>query len=674
MERASKRRIVVSILLVLVFISLYLLRLMKLQLVDGESYLEAAQSTTVSTVAIAAPRGEIVDKYGRALAVNRTCYSVQIDLAYLPSDERNQVLLRLLDLLESLGISYADSLPISATAPYAFLDEDIPLNRLAKMFTDNQLPGDAEATLRALGEQYGVPEDFTDSQLRRVVGLRYDMTQRGTSVKNPYVMVQDIDITAVTAIREMSPELPGIDIITESIREYVSGTIAPHIIGTVGAIPAEDVEEYLEMGYSINDKIGIFGVEQSMELYLRGEPGEREITRNARGQVISSRVTKEPVPGNTVVLSIDSELQKQMQDILEYYVTKIQTEGQIEAEEERRKGTPESEIKTGYDCEAGSIVVTDVNTGAVLAMATYPSYDLSTYFEDYSANSASGALFNHATQGAYPPGSTFKMLSGIAALETGNIQTNTQFNCTGTFTKVNPDHPSKCLHRHGNIGLVEAIGRSCNIYFYEVGLRMGFTPFATYAALFGFGQKTGLEIAESAGHVSTSNIIMTAIGQADNQMTPVQLCNYVATLANGGTRYELTVVDSVMEHDFSRVVLTSGSEVATVIEHKEENWNIILEGMHSSSAQNYNTTTARVFRDAGYDLGSKTGTPETSSGSSHSTFVAFAPYEQPEVAVCVYLEHAGSSSKVVPIGRDVLDAYFASTEGGDTVPQEGALQ
>ncbi len=657
-ERTSKKRVLIAMLIVIAIALLYILRLAQWQLVEGEDFLATAQKTTVRTVSIAAPRGEIVDCNGVALAYNKTCYCIQLDLAFLTKKYRNTVLNDLISLCIEQGEEYYDTLPITVDAPYTYTEDETSLSRLKALLDTEDLPVNATEAINALKKYYSIDDEFTVAETRLIAGVRYEMDQRGASVQNPYIFARDISIETVTLLKEKSSSLPGVDITTEAVRAYTDGTVAPHIIGSVGSIYAEELENYTEKGYTINDLVGKSGIEKSMENVLRGTSGERQIVQNSLGQVISSTITKEPVPGATVVLTLNSELQIKAQTLLESQIKAIA------AADVKNEG--------GYDCNAGSIVMTNVNTGEVIAMATYPSYDMETMSKNYAQliNDSTYPLLNRATQGVYAPGSTFKPTTSLSALEAGVIEANTDLVCRRVYNYH--DVISKCLSYHGSINVVEAIGHSCNCFFYEAGRLTGFDTIHKYAEMFGFGNVTGLEISESAGKISSTNIIMTAIGQADTALTPAQLCNYIATWGNGGSHYEMTLIDSVVSYDYATVIDENQPQVLNEVECEQENWDTVMSGLYAT-VEGGLSSASKYFATADYSIGAKTGTAQVSSGSTTGIFVAFAPYENAEVAISVVLEHAGGSSRAAPLARELLDAYFEITYNDDSLVQSGVI-
>lgn len=654
----SKRRCVIAILLVVAIVAGLVLRLMSYQLVHGEEYLAAAQKTSVKTIEIEAPRGEIVDCYGRALAVNRTVYCVQLDLLFMPSSQRNDIILRLIHIMDNEGQTFFDDLPVSGTFPYSFTGAEAARLRIKSTLGLSAAPTSANTLMTDLKERYRIPDTYSEEEARRVCGVRYTMELRGANSRTPYLFAQDVSTGTVTTVKENSSVLSGCDIVTRAMRQYYYSDAAPDLVGIVGLIDENELADLSEEGYKSTDYIGKFGIEKSMESYLRGEPGEMRVTLNSSGQVISSVVTKEAVPGATVVLTVDIELQRTLGSLLEEQIHTI--------------AASDTEQTGGYDCSAGSLVLTDPNTGGVIAAVNYPTYDLNNYFSDYSAllGAAGNPLFNRAMQGLYPPGSTFKPITALAALESGKINSSTTFTCHHTMAYGGRDFA--CTGTHGKIETITAIAKSCNIFFYQTGLSIGFAPIGEYAGYFGLGQSTGVEISEKTGGVSQSNLLMTAIGQADTLATPLQLSAYCATLANGGTRYRSTLVKSVVTYDYADTVLACEPEVLGTVPYDQKNWNTVREGLYSAVNRKM-TSYYSYFIDADYLVASKTGTAQVSGGSANGMFICYAPYDKPTVALSIALEHAGGGARCAPLARKVLDAYFRTVNETDPVPGENII-
>ena len=654
----SRRRCIVAVILLLAITAGLVLRLMNFQLVNGEKYLATAQRTTVKTIPIEAPRGEILDRYGRALAVNRTVYCVQLDTVFMPAEERNDIILRLINMIEDEGEEYFDELPVSERFPYSFSGSDAARIRMKSVLGLDKAPDSANVVMSLLKERYGIPDSFTEEQARKVCGVRYTMELRGAGAQTPYIFAQDIGVGAVTAVKENSSVLSGCDIVTRAVREYYYSDAAPDVVGIVGIIDEDELEQLGEKGYSATDYVGKFGLEKSMEEYLRGEAGEMQVTLNSRGQVIESKVTKEPVPGATVVITMDIELQRTAGRLLKARIEEI-------AEDAGESGN-------GYDCSAGSMVLTDPNTGEVIVAVNYPSYDLASYYEDYSQllSAEDNPLFNRAMSGLYPPGSVFKPVTAIAGLESGVITKTSTHTCRRTITYMGRSY--SCTGYHGTISVVTAIAKSCNVFFYNVGISAGIDSIGQAAESFGFGQTTGVEIAEAAGTVSQSNLLMTAIGQADTQATPLQLSAYTASIANGGTRYRSTLIRAVMSEDFSETLVENEPQVLGKINASAENMAIISEGMYSGINKRL-ASYYTYFVDADYIAAGKTGTVQLPSGSNNGMFICFAPYESPEAALSIALEHAGSGSRCAPLARQMMDEFFRAKDSADEFFPSGSV-
>lgn len=648
----QKRRCIYAILLFLIFAGALIFRLMSFQLVNGESYLATAQKTTVKTISIDAPRGEIVDCYGRSLAVNRTVYCVQLDLVFMPSKERNSIILRLINIMDDENEEYFDDLPISPYFPYSFTEgSDGERFRIKGVLGLDAAPESANVVMDLLKKRYNIPSSFSEEEARRVCGVRYTMDLRGASTQTPYIFAEDVSISAVTSVKENSAVLSGSDIVTRAVRQYHYADAAPDIVGIVGLVSESELASLGSEGYTSTDYIGKFGIEKSMESYLRGKDGEMQVTLNSRGQVISSTVTKEPVPGATVMLTIDAELSRTAAKLLKTRIEEI--------------AAADIEQESGYDCTAGSLVLTDPNTGGVIVSVNYPSYDLNSYYSDYATllNSPGNPLFNRATKGLYPPGSTFKAITALAGLEEKKIFNTTKYTCKHTM--IYGDREYDCNGTHGAVDIVTALAKSCNIYFYTTGLALGFDGLREYASRFGFGQKTGIEIAEEAGTVSSSNIMMTSIGQANTLVTPLQLSSYTATLANGGTRYRSTVIQKIVSHDYSETLLSGEPEVLGKINASEKNWALMTDGLYSGVNRKMAGYYTYLY-DAEYVVAAKTGTAQVSSGSNNGMFICYAPFDAPTAALSISLEHAGSGNRCAPLARQVLDEFFKAKNEADS--------
>lgn len=651
-------------------------RLFYMQIIKGSDYLVQAEQRQMRSVSIAAPRGEILDRYGRPLVANKVGYAIQIQKTNLTDAEFNAILLRLDALIREHGGEVTDTLPISAP-PYTFTFlEDNAGDAIAaqeaekawKTDSSRKYPEniDANEAMERLAERYHVSDTYTPDQVRRIVGLRYEMEISGFSVSTPYTILQDASMALVTRLKEEQADFPCVNITNEYVRQYTQGSLAAHILGRVGKISPEEYEEL--DGYKLNDILGKQGIEKEMETFLRGTDGSTRLVQTPNGFEVSEGAGKDPIPGDSVILTIDMEMQKILEESL----------GRTIADIRERGGDPSA--KSGGDAECGAAVVLDVNSAEVLAMATWPTFDPATYNENYAALSTdpNKPFWNRAISAAYPPGSTFKMLTSIAALESGTITTDTVIRDEGIY-RYYDDYQPKCWiytkqHRtHGDQNVTQAITNSCNYFFYETGRLMGIETLNEYAYRFGLGQRTGIELAseESKGRVAgpedrknnnlgiwnPGDTLQAAIGQSENLLTPLQLANYVATLVNGGTRYRPHLVKAVRSSVDGSTKLAGEPEVVEQIDMQPQNLQAVLSGMLGVTEDG---TASSIFRNYPISVGGKTGSAQVASGSDNGVFVGYAPFDDPQIVVVVVIEHGNSGSDVAPVARDILDYYFLS--------------
>ncbi len=662
---AKKIRTIILIALVLLAMSMCAVALMKMQIVDGEKYLEQAKSTRTVTQDISAPRGEIVDAAGKAVVSNKVGFNVILEKAFLSSDtqEINRIILRIAEILEEDGVDWNDTLPISQTTPYSFLEmRESDIAKLRKNISVQPYATAAEC-IDAMLELYKVDDSYTVRQKRIIVGIRYEMTIRSFSLANRYTLAEDIPMESVVKLKEAAFELEGMDVAEEAIRVYEDNNYAPHLVGTVGSINAEEYETLKNSGYMLNDVLGKSGVEKAMESQLRGVTGTRELEL-LNGVVASDTITKETVPGNTVKLTIDMDYQQKVQQILENHIEWLQNQT--------------STNKKGENANAGAIVVTDVKTGAVIAAATSPTYSISDYLENYSAvaNGENSPLINRATSGLYRPGSTFKTVTATAGLNEGVISPKTLITCNQVYTYWD-DYKPKCTGYHGRINVVTAIEKSCNIFFYETVRQLGIDRLAGYAKLYGFGQNTGIETGDMAGYFATPEsfrerrlewqaglVVQAAIGQSETYATPLQLAMLANTIANRGTRYKPYVVDSVYTYNMEKLVSRTEPTIsATVPDATGYTFDNIIAGMEK--AANFLPYSYPAVKDyyTDYRLSElpeqaaiKTGTPQmTSAEDTGSSFIGFYPSDDPVIAFSGFVEHGEYSKFMI---RQFIEAYF----------------
>lgn len=674
-----------------VFFSAFFIDLFRIQVVNAAEY--STQKVTLRSVdtTVEAARGEILDCNGVPLVVNEQVSSIVLDASYFPStsqqEQRNAILCALIHLTEEAGVAWNDDLPLvfdvngniqykeNAESDIAFLKSRDVLHLNAYATAQNCFDG--------LIEKFDL-QNYSKEDARKIASVCYSLKRIAFSAANPYTFADEVPGTLAAKIKENSALYAGVDVRVTSKRKYTDGTIAPHILGVVGKLNAEEYNAKKEAfdtesanpdlsaqekqtlslrAYSMDDTIGKFGIESAMESYLRGTNGIMTTTTDSDGNK-TSELTTAPKDGDAVILTIDSVFQKQVQDALGRFIQNYRDKESIPA--------------------VGSAVVIDVKSGAVLACATYPSYNLTTYYDDYSTLAAdkSSPLWNRALMSTYEPGSTLKPAIAVAGLEEGIITEGTHIRCTHVYTQF-PDTPFKCLGYHGSIDVKEALNQSCNIYFYETGRLLGINKMNDYCTRFGLGQKTGVEIPESTGVLASisyreahggiwypGDTVQAAIGQSDNLFTPIQLANYAATIANGGTHYQAHFVKSIKSGDYSETVLENTGTVVNAVGASADSIRIVKEGMLRLGSR------LSAFKDLPVQVAAKTGTAESKAKVDgdiveglNGFMISFAPYDDPEIAVAIAIENLNSGSATAVLMADIYKAYFTAT--GDFAAEDG---
>ena len=677
-----RKRATAFVVAVLFVISLFIADLFRIQVIDAGEYSSQNIYYSSANTQIEAIRGEILDSTGQPLVYSSQSNSIFIDASYFPSaskkKERNEILISLLRLFkkneieynyadifiyENGTINYTES--ISTYRKMLFARDYLNLNDYAT----------AQNCLDALCEYYKL-QDYSTKEAIMLATVYVAMTRADFSKNNPYTIAEAVPTDLVALIKEQSRFYQGIDVRVNTDRQYYDGEIAPHIVGYYDYISAEEYSaknvEYREAindeslteekktelrlrSYGMTDKLGKFGIESAYEDELRGTDGVLTTITNADGSK-STEVTTAPVNGNNVILTINAPLQKKVQEILSSKINSTRENSGIDT--------------------AGSIVVMDVNDFSVLACATYPSYDLETYKENIVAlnTDESAPLWNRALRSTYAPGSTVKPIVGLAGLEEGIVTAETSFFCDLEYNYF-ADLPLNCVGvgNHGNtyMNLTRAITYSCNTYFYEVGRQLGISKLNEWFTDFGLGQKTGIELTESQGQAASKeareaaggiwypgNTVQAAIGQSDNLFTPIQLCTYVSTLANGGTRYRTHLVKSIKSYDYSETIYEAEPEVLGTVNASDENFAAVRTGMISMA------NSLAAFKDCEYKVATKTGTAQAKKKVNGVTvaytngfMISYAPADNPQIAVVIAIENVDSSGLGNYV-REVYDAYF----------------
>lgn len=667
-KNTNTREIILIALAVLVFL-LFSANLFRIQVVNARS--EKDRVIASSSVKVEAPRGEIYDRNGKLLVTNSQSNSLIFDANFFPSqkemEERIEIIDSLIKLFEENNAKWNDDLPVKIKGGKAYFkkkaDSDIAFLK-SKDFLNLNEYATAQNCLDALIERYSL-ENYSARRARKIASVCYSMKKNIFSASAPYTFAEDVPNELVAMVKENSEFYRGVDVKIVSEREYVDGKIAPHIIGMVGAINADEYAEKKDEGYSYTSFIGKSGIEKAAESYLKGTDGEKVVLTNADGEK-ETIYTQEPVKGNAVILTIDSEVQKAVQDAL-------YTEVNVTLKDKR-----------SYQL-TGACVVEELATGEILAAASYPTYDLGTYWENASSlnNDPLAPLWNRAFQSTYTPGSTMKLAVSMAGLEEGVIKNNSySVRCSGVYTYYD-DYRPRCMGVHGMQNVTNALYNSCNCFFYEVSRLLGIEKLNEYCAMFGLGSKTGIEINESEGKLDSvaarsalgeqwtpGFTLQAGIGHGNNMFTPVQLCSYVSTVANEGTRRKASLIKNVLASDFSSVVYENPHDILSQANFKSSSWSLVKQGMRLVGDH--------YFKDAVVPVCAKTGTTtvsKTINGHQIETYnglvVCYAPADNPKIAVSVIIEGAGSGGSVAPVAVEAINAYFGTQTAAE---DDSALQ
>lgn len=667
-KQPFSRIFILSGLLCAIFLA-FVIRMMQFQLVDGEGYRQMSDVKYTREVTVKAARGEIVDRNGIPLAANRTGYNVIFDKSFVKMTEINELILVAADIVKKQNEAINQSLPITEEAPYEFKDGYENSVSYLKAKIGLQDYATAQNVWEALTERYKVDPSLSDDKKRIIFGVRYEMEVKGFTVSEPFTFAKDVSMTTVSQVLEKSITYGGITISEESIREYPNGTIAPHIIGTIGPIYAEEYATLKNEGYKLNDYVGKSGIEKVYEKNLRGTDGIKVIEFDVDGNVISTGMKVEPIPGNTVVLTIDSELQKTAQEILEKRI--------LEMAATYKKGE-------GGDAQAGCVVALDPQTGGILVGANYPSYDINEYYSNYSslANNELKPLFNRCFNGAYAPGSTFKPCMGIAAMNSKTIVPSSTVSCQRHYEYLGMTF--SCLGHHSNINLANALRVSCNIYFYDVGKRMGIDTINETAKNLGLGVKTGLELPENIGRLAgpeyrksiggkwyPGDVLQASIGQSDSMFSPLQIAVYTGTIGNNGVRMESHIVKKILSYDYEKVIYEHQDKAVATIEDTTGAFQAVKDGMYLVSTQG---TGRAAFGNYPIKVGSKTGSPENYGDKpANSVFTAIGPIDNCKLSVAVVVEYGATGGKASPIAKEIFDKYLLGADENQGVQIENAL-
>ncbi len=681
------------ILMTAALLVVYAVRLFKLQEPAEANGAQSIQSNP-RYATVQAARGNILDRNGNILVTNRASYNLEVDNYVLfNSESPNETLLQAAELCRELGLEYVDHLPLSWERPYSYTTEELSGNwrycfRLflgVRGWDSDMLPHNL---MRELKRAYQIPSGWTEEQARMVVGLRYELALRnidGTGLEN-YILLRDAPAETLAIFMELA--LPGFSVQTTTVREYRT-KYAAHILGYVSDMDADEYNEiYKAEGYPMNAKVGKAGVELAFEEYLHGVDGERVTTVTRDGEIIDEHWAKEPEVGDNVFLTIDIGLQQVAEEALEDVILDLRENG-LSSSSQDAKGR-------GTDAEGGALVAQDIKTGDILACASYPTFDLSRYFEQYAEVSQDPyhPYFNRALV-AQAPGSTFKMVTSIAAIDSAHIGRHYQIDDLGKYTRFDMYQPECLVYTnthttHGVINMMEALEVSCNYYFYEVGWLTGIEAIDQVAKELGLGEPTGIELPESTGHRANratkqllykdnpnlsdwyyGDTISAAIGQSENSFTPLQLAVYTGALANGGPRYRATFLRRIVSSDYNTLISENHPTLANDYRFSEEARKCVQEGMRL--AVDGPRGTASLFKNYQVPVCAKTGTAEHgSSGSAHGVFVCYAPADDPQIAISVYVEKGAQGGNLAKAAIAVMDEYFR-TSNDSNIPKENTV-
>ena len=641
---------------------LFLIALYDAQVLHGSENRARSIASNATEESVEASRGIITDRNGKSLVSNRLAYTLTFDKSGFADDAAlNDTIWRLIRLCQETDTFWVDSLPIAQDSPFLYLrsrnDESfwsfLEKNKLSPSLTSRQLLGE----LRTL---FQIDDSYTEAQARLIAGVRYELASRDS-----YVFAEDVSTQLISQITDGS--FPGVTTGQSSLRQYDT-TYAAHILGRITRIYAEDWPEYRDKGYSMDALVGESGVEKAFEEWLRGEDGVRLITTDDKGKITGEFFKSEPKPGGTVALTLDLDLQAATEDAL--------------------AATIESMIDKDSDQRGGAAAVIKVGSGEVLALASYPSYDPSTFAQNYNQLLEDDRLpmFNRAVNGTYAPGSTFKMNTAVAALESGIITPSSTIQDKGVYTFYEYPQPWCWVwplgYTHGRINVSDAITVSCNYFFYEVGRLTGIQTINDYALQFGLGRSTGIEIGDSKGALASpeyaeahdlewtdGQTLTAAIGQSYNLFTPLQLANYIATLVGDGEHYQAHLLKSVKSYDNSKLLYVYDEPPENVVEMSESTINAITKGMHDLTTGSL----AGAFDKCVVSAGAKTGSAQVGTDIANGVFVAYAPYENPEIAVAIVIEKGGAGAALASTAVEIINAYYADHMAGGDVIGENAL-
>lgn len=674
--RKENEKVRYNILTILVYIIgiVLLAQLFNLQIVNGEEYRQTSNTKLTRESILEADRGNIKDSSGVKLATVDTQSSVELYKTKIDNETLNNTILNLINILNTNGDTYVDNFLVDIN-PYRFKLESEESQKKWKKANNIDENASAEETFNYFKDKYKISTDNVEDA-RKIMAIRYEISYKGYSNTKSIQIAKNISLNSMNQITEQNSKFPGVTITENSKRVYPLGNTASHVIGRIGMIEDSELKEY-DSRYDQNDMVGKSGIEYIFEKYLKGTNGVKQIDMDVNGTTTDEYISKEAVAGSDIILTIDSKLQAITEEALKANIEKIASGG----------------FGRVYGADAGSAVVLNVKTGEVIAMASYPDYNPSDFVNgidtntwNYYINGETKPLENKAISMNYSPGSTFKMVTALAGLETGAITTTERINDTGVYPYAH--HPVCWYYTsyhsgHGRLNVSQAIQHSCNYFFYEVGKRIGIDTLAKYAYYLGLGHKTGIELnGEANGNLASSQraveenrqwylgeTLSAAIGQSYNTFTPLQMAKYVAMVANGGKKIDVTIVKSIVNADGSEVPrneyesyvnekLGLTEDDTEELNFSQENINAVLEGMRGVTSESGGTAYS-TFKDFNIEVGGKTGSAQTGiEGKTNAWFVGFAPFDDPEIAIVVFVRNGGHGGYTAEVAKEIIAQYF----------------
>ena len=698
----------------LAVLAIYLVVLFNTQVVHHEEYLAKSIQTITRMENVEASRGIITDRSGRTLVTNQSTYSLTFDASLLkPGENQNDAILRLVTLCRDQGVAWEDNLPLSLDGAAHFTVDTLTDTQKSRFFSylrdlkptrellaayvrqhpellkppkegetalDPATAKDTELLKQTnsaaltnslllnagvksaklfdwMREDMKLSDNYSDSDARLILGVRYELKLRKLGANNnAYVLAQNVDVAFCSLISD--GQFQGAKIIRSSARQYAT-TYAAHILGTVGRIP-DYTDEWKDRGYLMDDTVGLSGAEAAFEDYLRGTDGKRMISVNSDGKITGEYYSVEPRSGYTVELTVDLKLQQAVEDTLAAKVAQLNQ-------------------KDHLDSRGAAAAVVKVGTGEILALASCPSYDLSTWRKDFAElrDDPAKPLTNRAASSAYAPGSTLKPATAVAALESGATTPSETLFDTGywKYPSTTWNGGTWCWKHsgHGKVNATTAITNSCNYYFAEMGYRMGLDTLNEYYSALGLGEPTGIEIGEKTGRQATNEggsnqAPWAAYGQADQLYTPLQLANYIATLVSGGQHCPAHLLKSVKSYDNSEIIATGDTTPLNTLNISDSTLQAVKKGMYGYTQPG--GMVYSYFKDCIVSAGAKTGTAQLGGGlKNNGVFVAFAPYDDPEIAIALVLEKGDAGAALATTAVDIINAYFDREDTASILPE-----